>query len=296
MKLEPGSADAAVGPAMEAWLRGRVARDEISEATRATYAGHIAAFVRFVGDDTPLRSIDVDTIEDWIGSLRTPRGAPLQPGARNTKVATIRVFFKWATERELVDRNPFIWVRSAKVPRRLPRRIPAEHINRILANAPFRTRTMAILSLQLGLRRAEIAAMQVEDWDRAGGWLHVRGKGAKERSLPVTVEAYEALTAWLSDGRETGPMWPSSHRPGEGLSNRQVSAVLTEASKTLGLHYSPHQYRHTFATDALQSGATLSAVATALGHADEKTTSRYLSLTPTQLKDQLEGRRYRGVG
>lgn len=286
--------DTAVGPMMEAWLRGRVARDEIAEATRSTYAGHITAFVRFVGPDTPVGSIDVDTIEAWIGSLRTPGGHRLQPGARNTKVATIRVFFKWATERELIDRNPFVWVKSAKVPRRLPRRIPVDHVNRILAAAPFRTRTMAILSLQLGLRRSEIAGMQVEDWDRDGGWLRIRGKGAKERSLPVTEEAAEAMAAWLSDGRETGPMWPSSHRPGQGLSQRQVSAVLTEAAHELGLHYTPHQYRHTFATDALQSGATLTAVATALGHADEKTTSRYLSIAPAELKDQLEGRRYRG--
>lgn len=288
--------DDAVGPMMEAWLRGRVARDEIAEATRSTYAGHIAAFVRFVGPDTPLGSITVDAIEEWIGSLRTPQGTPLQPGARNTKVATIRVFFKWATERELIDRNPFLWIRAAKVPKRLPRRIPVDHVEQILANAPFRTRTMAILSLQLGLRRSEIAAMRVEDWDRAGGWLHVNGKGAKERSLPVTEEAAEALEAWLSDGRQAGPMWPSSHRPGHGLSIKRVSEVLTDISDVLGMHYTPHQYRHTFATDALQGGATLTAVATALGHEDEKTTSRYLSIAPTELRDQLEGRRYRDTG
>jgi site-specific recombinase XerD len=279
---------------MTAWLDGRYARDEITAITRSGYQLHIAAFVAHVGHDRPLADITVETIEAWIGSLTTRAGRPLAPSARNTKVATIRVFFAWATERGLINRDPTLQIRRARTPKRPPRRVAVDQVALVLAAAPFRARIMITLAVQMMLRRSEIAALQVEDWDRKGGFLYVRGKGAKDRNLPLTEEATEALTAWLADGRQSGPMWPSPH--GKGLSVRTVAQIISSAAAGVGLKINPHAYRHTGASDAVLSGASLDAVRRTLGHASLNTTTIYVDTRPEELRGQIEGRRYRAVG
>lgn len=277
----------AIGPLMDRWLTGRLARGEIAQSTGRQQRFHIDDFLAHVEAETPVGRIDTEDIEAWIGGM-----TELAASTRNTKVTTIRSFFAWATERETIERNPCIWVRRSKVPKKLPKRVPREQVEKVLEAAPFRERTMIILMLQLGLRRAEVADLRIEHWDRERGLLAVTGKGSKERSLTVTEEAERALTAWLSDGRTAGPMWPSSHRARTGLSQRTISMNITRVAQDLGLHITPHQYRHTMATDALQAGATLPAVSRALGHESLDTTSVYSSINDGEMREQLEGRSY----
>lgn len=277
---------------MTDWLTGRVARREIVQLTADSYAGHIASFVDYIGADTPVDQITTETIEAWIASLRTRYGQPLAPSALNTKTATIRGFWAWALERNYVDRNPMTGIKRAKVPRRPPKSVPPEQVAAVLSTADFRVRTMILLMVQLGLRRSELAGLTVEDWDRDNGFLYVRGKGSKDRNLPLTSEATEALEAWLADGRLAGPMWPSSHRPGEGIAVRTVSNIIGEAAKDHGLRITPHAYRHTAATDALANGATVDGVRRILGHESLATTTIYLHTKPEDLREQIGGRNY----
>ena len=168
----------------------------------------------------------------------------------------------------------------------------------MLDAAPFRERTMILVFVQCGLRRSELAGIRVEDWDPEGRWLRVVGKGDKERTVAVPAEAAEALEAWvaaLPGPNRQGPMWPSTHRRDRGLSDHTIAVNITRVAAEVGLHITAHQYRHTAASDALQAGATLSAVAAQLGHSQESTTAIYLSATPEELRAQIEGRRYRGA-
>lgn len=286
---------------MNAWIIGRQARGELATTTLRGYQSHIRAFLAWCdttpllpdGADTPLDGITVDILEAWIASL-----AHLQPSSRNTKANTLRSFFAWATERHLIDVNPFIWIRKAKTPKRAPRRVPRDQVRDVLTAAPFRERTMILLLVQCGLRRSELAGLRVEDWDPDGRWLTVIGKGDKERTVAVPAEAAEALEAWVASlpggSDRQGPLWPSTHRRGQGLSDHTIAVNITRIANEVGLHITAHQYRHTSASDALQAGATLSAVARQLGHESESTTSIYLSATPEEVQAQIEGRRYTG--
>lgn len=285
-----------IGSSLDAWLTGREARGEIAASTVATYAGHIKGFIRHIGADTDLADITLEDLEGWVASLRRPDGKPMQASARNTKVSTIRSFFAFATERGWLEVNPFIWINPAKVPRRVAKRIPPAELTKILATAPFRERTMILLMLQVGLRRGEIAGLALEDYDPHGRWLTVIGKGDRERRCAVPEEAAVALEKWVDampgDVR-TGPMWPSSHNPGQGISPRTVSARITQVSNDCGLHVHPHRYRHTMATEAVQAGATLPALAQQLGHSSAKVTADvYLSANDEEIAEQMEGRTY----
>ena len=294
--MNPPEVPRLIGTTAATWLTGRTARGEIAESTGQTYSGHLDAFVAFVGHDTPLAAIDVETLEAWVASLRRPDGRQMASSARNTKVSTVRSLFAYCTQRQWIDVNPFIWIKPAKVPRRLAKRVPRNELADVLETAPFRERTMIVLMLQVGLRRGEIAALRVENWDREGQWLTVVGKGDKERRCSVPDEAAVELEKWIDALPTTirsGPMWPSTHRPGEGVSPRTVSARITQVSTDCGLHVTPHRYRHTMATEAVQAGASLPALAEQLGHSSAKVTADvYLSANDDEIKEQIEGRTY----
>ena len=281
---------------MESWVTRRVALGEIRPATERNYISHTRRFAAFVGEDTPIGDIDVDLCEAWIASMRRPDGSPMKVAARNTTVSTIRSFFAHALLRGWIDVNPWTFIRPAKIPKRAPKNVPPDQLRQLLAAAPMRERTWLIIILQCGLRSGELAGLQVSDWDRDNAKLRVIGKGDKERRVTVTCEATEALEQWLNtlpDNAMTGPMFPSPSRPGKGIAAGTITKNVGKIASDLGLHIWPHRLRHTMATDALQGGATLSAVKEELGHETEATTSIYLSITDDQRRDQLEGRRYR---
>ncbi len=285
----------AVGPLMDRWLTGRLARGEIAASTERQQRLHVEAFTAHVGPATPLEAVTIDDLEDWVASL-----AHNAASTRNTKLSTIRSFFAWSTERSYIEVNPCIWLKRVRQPKLLPRRIPRQQLDQVLSKAPFRERTMIILMLQLGLRRAELADLCVESWDRDGDKIRVIGKGSKERVLPLTSEAREALEAWCTYlahcGHEAGPLWPSSQVARGGMSKRTISMNITRVSNDLGLHITPHQYRHTMASDAVEAGMALPALSVALGHENWNTTKRYVSVSGEQLRDGLEGRSYRKGG
>lgn len=286
-------ADKPVGEVMAGWADGRLARNEIAKATHESYASHIALFVAHVGADRTLGSITPEDIESWLAHMCDVHGLPVASSTKNTRSATVRVFFGWATERGLIERNPARLVGRARVGRRPPKRLPPEQVAAVLERAPFRSRVLLTLALQLGLRRGELAGLMVEDWDRSAGTLTVRGKGDHHRVLPVTVEAAEALTAWLADGRRSGPLFPSSHRPGQPVGPSTIAKVVQQAGEAAGVHLWPHLLRHTMASDVAATGAPVGALQKALGHADISTTGIYIHASAAEVREAIDGRRYR---
>ncbi len=265
-------------------------------STGQQYRFHVDSFANYIGAATPLEQITIDDLEAWVAAMVKSDGSPITPNTRNTKVSTVRAFFAWAAERSYIEVNPCIWLKRARQPKRLPKRVPREQVEKVLEKAPFRERTMIRLMLQLGLRRAEVANLRIEHWDRRAQTLKVTGKGSKERELPVTAEAEITLDAWCNYlahcDRTAGPMWPSSHAAKDGMSMSAISKNITQVSRELGLHITPHQYRHTAASDALQAGATVPAVSRMLGHESLETTSVYVSVNDRELREQMGGREY----
>lgn len=224
------------------------------------------------------------------------------------KIATLRSFYKWAARRNLSGGNPMTAIRTPRQSKRLPKAITIEQIERLLATPSdtdvlgVRDRAMLETLYSTGIRVSELVGMNVEDVDDSGEALRIRGKGKKERLVPLGQHAMAALrkyiqmlqaepkfaSVWGPNGSRSGPLFVNKH--GKRLSSRSVRRKLDKYLKNAGLDpdISPHTLRHSFATHLLENGADLRSVQELLGHQSLSTTQIYTHLTTQRLKEAYD--------
>jgi integrase/recombinase XerC len=220
------------------------------------------------------------------------------------KIATLRSFYKWAERRGLSDTNPMTVIRTPRQGKRLPKSINIEQVERLLA-APddrdvlgVRDRAMLETLYSTGLRVSELVGLDVPDIDMTGESVRVRGKGKKERIVPLGTHAVGAVKRYIelgkgdprfsscwAEGRSSRPLFVNKH--GSRLSSRSVRRKLDKYLKQVGLDptISPHTLRHSFATHLLDNGADLRSVQELLGHQSLSTTQIYTHLTTQRLQN-----------
>lgn len=216
--------------------------------------------------------------------------------------AALRSFYKFLTRREGLAVNPVIEVQLPKAEKRLPVVLTQAQVIELL-EMPFRVdqpkqapawtpwRDAAILELfySSGVRLAELASMNVEDFDFHQECVRVFGKGSKERICPVGSLAAAAIHEYRNRARVLeGPLFISKLRT--RLSTRAVSDVFKKyhALSSIPIHVSPHKLRHSFATHLLDHGADLRSVQTLLGHASLSTTQIYTHVSIERMKTVYE--------
>jgi integrase/recombinase XerC len=216
-------------------------------------------------------------------------------------LASLRSFFAFAT-RDAGEGNPTEIVSSPKVPRKLPVHLGVEDVERILQTAArgartgtgkrrsrwLRNRAMLEVIYSCGLRASEVVALDWHDIDESVGVLRVeRGKGDKQRVVPIGDDAITALQEYRRDWSE-----PKLERDavflnlrGRRLNVRSVGRILDECIRRAALQTkaSPHALRHSFATHLLENGADLRAIQEMLGHSSISTTQRYTHLDMRRL-------------
>ena len=224
------------------------------------------------------------------------------------KIATLRSFYKWAARRNLSAGNPMTAIRTPRQSKRLPKAITIEAIERLLSTPSetdvlgVRDRAMLETLYSTGIRVSELVGMNVEDVDDTGEALRIRGKGKKERIVPLGKHAMGALrkyvqmltadakfsAVWGPHGSHAGPLFVNKHA--KRLSSRSVRRKLDKYLKNAGLDpdISPHTLRHSFATHLLENGADLRSVQELLGHQSLSTTQIYTHLTTQRLKDAYD--------
>jgi integrase/recombinase XerC len=219
-------------------------------------------------------------------------GRGLKPRSIQRALSSIRSFYRYLKRLRLVAEDPTVGVRGPKQPRRLPGALDADQTAQLFAAEAatprdMRDRAMAELLYGSGLRLAELTGANVADVDLDAGSMIVRGKGSKERQVPLGRHCVAALRRWL-DGRDdlvpgtpgyaSRPLFTGA--PGRRISPRTVQSRLKRlALQQLGsdeLH--PHMLRHSFASHLLESSSDLRAVQELLGHADISTTQIYTHL------------------
>lgn len=220
------------------------------------------------------------------------------------KIATLRSFYKWADRRGLADGNPMTLIRTPRQGKRLPKAITIEQVERLLS-APDdrdilgkRDRAMLETLYSTGIRVSELVGLEIHDVDPAGECMRVKGKGRKERMVPLGSHALAAVMRYVeamradgrfaaswAEGRSFRPLFLNKH--GQRLSSRSVRRKLDKYLKQVGLdpHISPHTLRHSFATHLLDNGADLRSVQELLGHQSLSTTQVYTHLTTQRMQD-----------
>lgn len=214
------------------------------------------------------------------------------------RLASLRSFFAWASERGIVDTDPSAIVLTPRQPQRLPRLVPTDEL-RSLLDAPdpatatgLRDRAVLELLYATGIRVSELSGLTLGDVDLAGGLLRVMGKGGKERIVPFHALARRRMADYLRAGRpqlardasDDHVFLSSRGRPlSEDAVRRLFKRHLTTAGASIAL--SPHAMRHTFATHLLEAGADLRTVQELLGHVALSTTQTYTHVSMRRLKN-----------
>ena len=222
----------------------------------------------------------------------------VSPATLQRKVACLRSFYRHLRRQDLVTHDPTVHLRAPKQSRRLPQVLTRDEVARLLeaprgAEPPaLRDRALLELMYACGLRASEAIALEVGDVDLETGVLRARGKGSKERLVPIGSSAGRALAVYVQRGRprlvgdRLEPRLFLNHR-GAGLTRQGLYKIVQRHARSAGLasKMSPHTLRHTFATHLLAGGCDLRSLQEMLGHADIATTQLYTHLSADRLKD-----------
>ena len=221
----------------------------------------------------------------------------VSPATLQRKVACLRSFYRHLRRQDLITDDPTVYLRAPKQSRRLPQVLSRDEVGRLLeaprGTEPPALRDRALLELMYacGLRASEAIGLELGDVDLDTGILRARGKGSKERLVPIGSTASRAVVAYLGRGRPrlAGDRMEAAlflnHRGGR-LTRQGLYKIVQRHARTAGLDgkMSPHTLRHTFATHLLAGGCDLRSLQEMLGHADIATTQMYTHLSGDRLK------------
>ncbi|MCP2637215.1 site-specific tyrosine recombinase XerD [Microbacterium sp. HD4P20] len=292
--------------AVDSYLRHISIERGLSENTVAAYRRDLSGYVAWLGEQSIVESSDVTPA--LVGSFIADRAAAQPPMAASSLArlqSSVRGLHRFLAREGIENVDPSTKLRPPKQPRRLPKALTIDQVERLLdASGPLpqdaapgeltglRDRALLEMLYATGARVSEIVQLDVDDVAH-GDVLRVRGKGAKERIVPVGSYARAAVEAYLTRarpelsrrGRATPRLFLGAR--GAPLSRQSAWLVIHSAAERaqLSTHVSPHTLRHSFATHLLQGGADVRVVQELLGHASVATTQIYTYVSVDALRD-----------
>jgi integrase/recombinase XerC len=276
--------------------RLELVRSGASPHTVEAYSSDLAQFLEFLSppqtEPPEPAAIDLLILREWLADLY---GRQLDVITIRRKLAAVRGLFRFLLREGLVPANVARLVRTPKAPKRLPEVPSAEQVNTLIDGVaaakierphPARDRAIFELLYGCGMRISELAGLNLQDLDRGEGWVRLRGKGRKERQVPLPRQAAEALERYLQERpvvRDERAVILNHH--GRRITARGLHGIVKFYATYVGgdpsLH--PHSFRHAYATHLLSAGADLRAIQELLGHARLSTTQKYAQVSLTDL-------------
>lgn len=279
-----------------AFLEFQRVEKSASPLTLGNYERALNAYREWRGDRFPgWRDSVADDFRDYLFALMKQG---LKRSTIRLRFAALRSFYRYLVLRRGLGHSPVAEVQLPKPERRLPVVLTIQQIDELLTlplriesakSAPpwLPLRDAAILELfySSGLRISELLAIEIKDLDFIGETVRVRGKGAKERIVPIGMPALNAIQRYRQAAVITsGPLFLSKLR--RRITQQAVDLLLKKYLKLSSIPFgiSPHKLRHSFATHLLDAGADLRSVQSLLGHASLSTTQIYTHVTKERLK------------
>ena len=294
--ISPGLADA-----LERWLAELSSVGGRTDNTRDAYRADVMGFLAFLqshqGDQFGRGALARLTVRDMRAWMAHERGRGLGPRSLARALSAVKSFIRWMAEADGFDPTAVLMVRSPKFQKKLPRPLAEDAARAMIDTVEFQSqedwvakRDMAVLTLLYGcgLRISEALGLTGADYPLATS-LRIRGKGGKERLVPVIPIASRAVAAYVAtcpfDLTGDAPLFRGVR--GGALNPRLIQRVTAQARAQLGLPATatPHAMRHSFATHLLNAGGDLRAIQELLGHASLSTTQAYTAVDTARLME-----------
>jgi len=271
----------------------------ISQNTLQSYRSDLLQFGAFL-TKRRLGAEDAGPLDvsDFLTGLATSGESPAATATIQRKAACLRSFYRHLRREGVRESDPTAGLATPRRSQKLPNVLGRAEVQRLLeqpkGTEPIALRDRALLELMYacGLRASEAVTLEPDQLDLKAGVARVRGKGSKERIVPVGSAAVKAVEAYLQRGRPPLVGVRTERRlfvnfRGGGLTRQGLYKIIARHARSAGLEkkMSPHTLRHTFATHLLAGGCDLRSVQEMLGHADVSTTQLYTHLSTQHLKD-----------
>lgn len=266
----------------------------LSPNTLEAYRRDLAGFGAFLAE----KSVDAAKVSrgDVVAYLGARRAEGMSPRTLARETSALRGLYGFLAAEKVVPEDPTADLTNARRWAMLPKILSEDEVQKLL-DAPdvatpkgLRDRAMFELLYACGLRVSELSALPIESLRLNEGFVLVRGKGSKERIVPVADSAGRWVKRWLAEGRDTegaGSRWVFPGTKGRPVTRQTVFLALKAAAVKAGLAasaVSPHVLRHAFATHLVDHDADLRAVQLMLGHADIATTEIYTHVSRSRVR------------
>lgn len=275
---------------IEKFIRYLEIEKNYSPHTILNYRLDLEDFSLFI-KDTALDSIDYLTLRKYLALLKQKN---LSNRTINRRLSALRSFFKFLTREGYLKTNPILSVASPKQEKHLPLFLTEEEVVKLIDSVipkdeadkmALRDRAILETFYSTGMRISELVGTNIEDVDFISGVVKVRGKGKKERIVPIGEPAISAIRKYL-DKRGINNQAVFLNKNKTRITDRGVRDIVGKYIRIASIRrgISPHTLRHSFATHLLNRGADLRSVQELLGHASLSTTQIYTHLTTEKLK------------
>ena len=269
----------------------------LSANTLESYRRDIKKFLNYMSKKKKLSAAQVDRLElnAFLASLYNSK---LSTATISRCLASLRSFFNYLLQEGLIKNNPAYELEAPRIEKKLPRVLSSSEIDRLLEqpqaahNNGLRDKAMLELLYASGIRVSELVSLNITDFDPTVGYLRCRGKGMKERIVPIGSLAVKNVSEYLRRtrvsllrNREEPALFLNHH--GNRLTRQGFWKILKKYSRQAGIQgeVTPHTLRHSFATHLLENGADLRSVQEMLGHSDIATTQIYTQVTRKKIKE-----------
>jgi integrase/recombinase XerD len=296
---------------LERYLRHVSIERGLSSNTQAAYRRDLTAYVDWLELDgvNDLSSVTPAVLTQYLSTLATRPESPLTASSLSRTLSSIRGFHKFLVEEAILTVDITSDVRRPKLPKSLPKALTIDQVtallNAVSGDDPVAIRDRAFLEFlyATGARVSEATALNVDDVTAVEDSVRVRGKGSKQRIVPLGSYARSAIDDYLVrvrpmfslNGKSTPALFLGPR--GGRLSRQGAWLIITAAAEKAHLtaHVSPHTLRHSFATHLLSGGADVRVVQELLGHASVATTQIYTQVTADTLRESYRTSHPRAV-
>ncbi len=274
----------------------------VSGCTKTAYLADLQEFALFLKGKGMMKqreylaAVGQEEIRAYLTDLYRQK---LKKVTISRKISSLRAFYKYLVRKGKIKNNPAEIIQSPRTEKYMPSFLSVDETFELLktqegvAVLHLRNRAMLELFYSSGLRLSELASLNVFDVDFNQSLVKVRGKGRKERIIPIGGPALDAIGDYLAKagGLAVGKTGDTFNTPlflnsrGQRITGRSIARIVGEAARLIGRKISPHSLRHSFATHLLNAGADLRSIQEMLGHESLSTTQKYTAVNISRMME-----------